>query len=178
MRKDIVYLSGIGGVYDIQCTTQIQSEVKTGERLKYGFRCLAWACSKSDIRAIHTLCIGRKDSQVPSRGLLLVYPGEIGVVRARLKQVVVEGMHQQGHIGLIEIPTSLLNREEAETASEDESNLNHDNDNSDTLTVCSNTASANSSTITAGSDTLSACSDSETWEILHETDIHTERDDS
>ncbi|CAK1543939.1 unnamed protein product [Leptosia nina] len=62
--------------------------------IKYGFRCLAWACSKSDIRAIHTLCIGRKDSQVPSRGLLLVYPGEIGVVRARLKQVVVEGMHQ------------------------------------------------------------------------------------
>lgn len=62
----------------------------------------------------------------------------------------------QGHIGLIEIATSLLNREKAETASEDEesiTNSNHDNDNSDTLTICSNTVSADSRTLTAGSDT-------------------------
>lgn len=77
----------------------------------------------------------------------------------------------QGHIGLLEIGSSLLNCEEAETASEDEksiTNSNHDNDNSDTLTVCSNTISADSRTLTAGSDTLSTYSDPETWEVLHE----------
>ncbi|KAF9405938.1 hypothetical protein HW555_013510, partial [Spodoptera exigua] len=67
------------------------------------------------------------------------------------------------------------------SASEDEENItnsNHDNDNSDTLTVCSNTVSADSRTLTAGSDTLSTYSDPETWEVSHEAEIHTEQDDS
>lgn len=90
----------------------------------------------------------------------------------------------RGHDGLLEIASSLLNEVEAETASDDiKSTLCSNNDiesldRLDTLTVCSDTASADSHTVTAGSDTLSVYSDPETWEILHEVEVHTEQDNS
>lgn len=89
----------------------------------------------------------------------------------------------RGHDGLLEIASSLLNEVEAETASDVENTLcsNEDNeslDRLDTLTVCSDTASADSHTVTANSDTLSVHSDPETWEVLHEVEVHMERGNS
>lgn len=90
----------------------------------------------------------------------------------------------RGHDGLLEIASSLLNEFEAETASDDvENNLCSNNedeslDRLDTLTVCSDTVSADSRTVTANSDTLSVHSDPETWEVLHEVEVHTEQDNS
>ncbi|CAH2089619.1 unnamed protein product [Euphydryas editha] len=90
----------------------------------------------------------------------------------------------QGHDGLLEIATSLLNEDEAETASDDVENtlgLNDENesfDRLDTSTVCSDTDSADSRTMTASSDTMSAHSDPETWDVIHEVEIHSEEGNS
>ncbi|CAH2096655.1 unnamed protein product [Euphydryas editha] len=90
----------------------------------------------------------------------------------------------QGHDGLLEIATSLLNEDEAETASDDVENtlgLNDENesfDRLDTSTVCSDTDSADSRTMTASSDTMSAHSDPEIWDVIHEVEIHSEEGNS
>ncbi|CAH2105272.1 unnamed protein product [Euphydryas editha] len=90
----------------------------------------------------------------------------------------------RGHDGLLEVATSILNQEEAETASEGVEyaiSSNHENEmlnDSDTLTVCSETASADSCTFTASSNTFTSNLDPNTWEVSHEVEIHTEQDDS
>ncbi|KAH9642089.1 hypothetical protein HF086_007209 [Spodoptera exigua] len=226
--KSLVYLSGIGGD-DIQCTTQIQADVKIGDRLiSLLFHVVSDNIISDPIiigrdifdqglsveidndnlviysKQQSNLCVATSDIPDFSKidtdlqerdkdmliSILSKYANNFieGIPTKRVKTGrTYKYSHDnlravpQGHIGLLEIATSLLNCEEAETASEDEENItnsNHDNDNSDTLTVCSNTVSADSRTLTAGSDTLSTYSDPETWEVSHEAEIHTEQDDS
>ncbi|OWR50017.1 hypothetical protein KGM_214504 [Danaus plexippus plexippus] len=100
----------------------------------------------------------------------------------------------KGHAGLLEITTSLLNDNEAETAAEDaqHSQINsyvesppNQNDRSDNLDIRdeivgadSDTASANSATLTAGSDTLSVYSDPETLDVQCEVETYSQPDGS
>lgn len=99
----------------------------------------------------------------------------------------------QGHVGLLEITTSLLNDEEAETAPEDADQLQSSSDvilpqspihggddlakRDERLGTDSDTASANSVTLTAGSDTLSVYSDPDTLDVQYEGEIQNEKED-
>lgn len=85
-----------------------------------------------------------------------------------------------GHEGLLEIASSLLNYDEAESAPEDVDAGNGNDllstNDSDTLTACSDTITAGSSTITGNSDTLSAHSDPETWDVDDEVEVWDKQD--